>query len=458
MRPSYGGKREIVRALKTADPSSARQLHALEWVKLDREFTIKRLALGTAAGPEASEPRTPRSPQVAARLKAAWEDYEREQIEQPSDSDEEDPLAQRVAEGIEWRLAVLAEERAEAKRLAKAERNAAVVGLLLPAIVDKWAGEIKPSLKIIETTGKTVEDFYAVVGVLPVTAVTKQHVIAFKDDMVAKQQHPATANGRLNRLRIVLRYAVANAMIPHDPSAGIRLASKRLAKDARTSYDAKALAAVFGSPVYKDGARPEGGKGEAAYWLPILGLYTGARLNELGQLRPVDVVEESYVGDNDTEQMAWVIRLVSDSAAGLRLKTLSSERRIPVHSELVRLGFLKFAADARANGQARLFPGLKGDRFDTITANWSKWYGGYLRKVCLVTDKRIVFHSFRHTFKENARYSQLAPDVQNEITGHDTGNVADDYGGLSYPLHPLVEGMAKYKVPRFDPLPLSHYA
>jgi integrase len=449
----YKGKREIVRALGTADPGVARELHPLAWVKIGREFTIARLSLNTAD--EQPKPKPRHTPEETARLAQEWEDYQQDCLKWSSqnnlDDDEVDPIKERVGEGVARRLSEIAEEQAEARRLAKAERRASTVGLMLPAIIDKWATEKRPTRKIIEQTQKTVADFYAVAGELPVTAITKKHVIAFKDDLVAKGQHPATANGRLTRLRIVLRYAAANDMIPFDPSAGIRISNKGQAHDPRTAYDAEALAAVFGSPVYTKGVRPVGGRGEAAYWLPLLGLYTGARLDELGQLRSCDVVEETYIGADDVEATAWTIRFVFDEAAGLRLKTIGSVRRIPVHPELVALGFLRYVGAAKANGQARIFPLLKPDSHGKITAHWSKWYGRYLRSVCLVTNKKIVFHSFRHTFKDNSRYSQLAPDVQNEITGHDTGDVADTYGGLSYPLHPLVEGMNKYRVPRFSP-------
>lgn len=35
--------------------------------------------------------------------------------------------------------------------------------------------------------------------------------------------------------------------------------------------------------------------------------------------------------------------------------------------------------------------------------NRSKWFSRYLRRVCGVVDDRVVFHSFRHSFKHYAR-------------------------------------------------------
>jgi integrase len=63
--------------------------------------------------------------------------------------------------------------------------------------------------------------------------------------------------------------------------------------------------------------------------------------------------------------------------------------------------------------------------------------------------KDTPFHSFRHTFKHYCRLASIPTDVHNEITGHETGDVADNYGGMSYPLAPLVEGMGRYRVPGF---------
>lgn len=129
-------------------------------------------------------------------------------------------------------------------------------------------------------------------------------------------------------------------------------------------FDLPALKAIFSGPVYSEGTRPVCGAGDAAYWLPLLGLFTGARLEELGQLRPEDVYEETYFNDSDAEQCAWVLR-ISGYGAGQQVKNEGSNRRFPIHPELVRLGFLKYVAQAA--GRARLFDKLKPDPYGTET-------------------------------------------------------------------------------------------
>ena len=57
----------------------------------------------------------------------------------------------------------------------------------------------------------------------------------------------------------------------------------------RLPFDQADLQAIFSSPVSTEGARPKPGRGEAAYWLQPLALFSGARMEELGQLRPSDI-------------------------------------------------------------------------------------------------------------------------------------------------------------------------
>ena len=58
----------------------------------------------------------------------------------------------------------------------------------------------------------------------------------------------------------------------------------------------------------------------------------------------------------------------------------------------------------------------------------------------------MVFHSFRHSFKDHARNSGITTEVHHAITGHSAGNVGDNYGGEVYPLRPLVDAMKRYQV------------
>jgi integrase len=78
-----------------------------------------------------------------------------------------------------------------------------------------------------------------------------------------------------------------------------------------------------------------------------------------------------------------------------------------------------------------------------LTAKWGEWFGSYKRS--LGVDPRMVFHSFRHTFKDKAR-GRVSEGVQRQIMGHSSADVADNYGS-GFDLWQLVEEMRRYKVP-----------
>ena len=172
--------------------------------------------------------------------------------------------------------------------------------------------------------------------------------------------------------------------------------------------------------MFTEGHHPEGGKGEAAFWLPLLALFTGARLGELAGLRVSDVTHNELIG-------ATAIYINEDRKAGRRLKTKQSERFIPVHPQLIKFGFLAFvAAQAQTRGDdAWLFPlvapGTKG------TAAYSKWFGRYIG-VHGVTDTAKVFHSFRHSFIDALRVANIGDEVKNALLGWSGGGIPARYG------------------------------
>ena len=63
----------------------------------------------------------------------------------------------------------------------------------------------------------------------------------------------------------------------------------------------------------------------------------------------------------------------------------------------------------------------------------------------------MVFHSFRHTFKDYLRLAGIEEGIQRKLMGHSSSDVAESYGS-GYQLHNLVEAIKKLKFPGFDVL------
>ena len=119
---------------------------------------------------------------------------------------------------------------------------------------------------------------------------------------------------------------------------------------------------------------------------------------------------------------------------GKRLKTPKSKRHVPVHRELIDAGFLDFVAEAHG-GRERLFDTLTIPPRGPRTKNFGKWFGRLLREKAMITDRRVVFHSFRHTFTDACRAAGIAPEIREQILGH--ANLQGYHYGEGYRLEAL---------------------
>lgn len=162
--------------------------------------------------------------------------------------------------------------------------------------------------------------------------------------------------------------------------------------------------------------RPVRGAGEAACWLPLMSLLSGARLEELGRLGLADVQRRNGV-------LVLDIRETADQ----RVKNRESKRCVPVHPILRELGLEAYVEWCRQQGASRLFPALKADRFGAYTSGYSRWFGRYLDEVVGIEDPRWNFHSFRHTFSSKRGAPLESPSARFDIAA---GAWASD-GGLA---------------------------
>lgn len=143
----------------------------------------------------------------------------------------------------------------------------------------------------------------------------------------------------------------------------------------RTSFTTSELKSLFDTPLFTAHEWPQGAKCAAGVWLPLLALFSGARQAEIAGLQVTNVQHET-----DTP----LLFIVADRKAGKTPKTKVSERVIPVHPQLVKLGFLEYVeARAREGVHAWLFPAVAPDQHRALAA-WSKWFSRYMR-----TKKRV---------------------------------------------------------------------
>jgi integrase len=450
----YQGKKEIQRALGTADPSVAAVVCRAAGVQMDEEFAAaraERLAkpsaaagLGTMEPDEWGEPGQNNGSLAEIAHEAAYDRLKDAIRGVLSERGHISPRPQPVPTAFAL---------TGVRNVDDAERTFAV-------LFQRWVLERKPQKRSQVAVELAIDRFRSLMGNVPIPSITKLTAVEFKNKALDAGWTGAVIDRVLELVSIMFNYAVSQAWIEVNPARGVKVTRKKKknAKSARPPFDEPTLNSIFSSRIYSNGERPRGCAGEAVYWLPLLGTFTGARIEELCQISPDDVYEESYRDATGKEHRAWVL-LLTNEGADQGLKNDGSRRRFPIHSELLSRGFVQYTQSFK--GGTRIFPALKANKYGEEAANWSIWWLNFIRRECTVTDKRMVFHSFRHYFKDVCRACGISKEVSDALQGHAEGDSAGDYGAEFYPLRALVEAMDRYtvhgvKLPTAPLLPASH--
>jgi integrase len=214
---------------------------------------------------------------------------------------------------------------------------------------------------------------------------------------------PSTINMKwLSHLSTIFKWGMNNGYVDDNPAAGVRVDSGKGYKEpSRVAFDNDDLRKMFGSPLFRNEAW------STKQWALLLALYTGARSSsELARIRLSDVYQEQGIN---------VIHLA------LASKNVRSKRIVPIHRDLVELGFLDYLKSLRASGSTRLFADWEPE--DAI----NRWFLRSYRSEVGINDRRKVFHSFRHTLKTALARHGVNRDVSDLITGHADQSVAATY-------------------------------
>lgn len=236
--------------------------------------------------------------------------------------------------------------------------------------------------------------------------------------------------------------AVKDELLEKNPFAGFdysRFALKEGIEDEneRDPFTLEQLTRIFSK---EEGVctitKASGGGGyHARVWMPLLALYSGARLDEIGSLTTADIFREPVPHMR--------IR---------RGKNQSSVREVPIHPKLIELGFLDYVDAISKAGHESLWPFLR-TKSDTASPSETlgKWFNRFIHEK-LGMPSTVVFHSFRHNFKDMCRDALISRDIHQAITGHAKQTVGDTYG-KGYAIDVKFDQMEKIKLDLAIPRP-----
>ncbi|WP_245688340.1 site-specific integrase [Vibrio sonorensis] len=221
------------------------------------------------------------------------------------------------------------------------------------------AERIRYQLKSFPANSKKLPEF---------KGLTNLQILSLNQQVKKQGLSESSIKDYVQKLSSFFEWCLQNEHTDVNPFKSIKFKKTRKDSDSKNHYTTEQLRKIFSNDIFTKKTF----KHHYQYWLPLLAIYTGARLNELCQL---------YTDDIARLDETWCIRIRA-ARPDQRLKNLNSERVIPIHNELLRLGFLDFV---KAQTHDRLFCSLplRRDGYGTVA---SKWFTRFKSSIALIVD------------------------------------------------------------------------
>jgi integrase len=230
----------------------------------------------------------------------------------------------------------------------------------------------------------------------PADPLKKDTCTAYKTHLLATRA-ARTAGKLVVRLSAACNWGVNHGLLTASPWQGLKIRAKtgpsRDDRDPYTSAEVNALLAVLDPAA------------DGRHWLPLLGLYTGARIGELAQLGVADVFDAPLPH----------ISINADDDPKKHIKTPGSRRLVPLHSAIASR-FLEHVDGLRKAGEVRVFPAFPADKHG-YAHSASHWFYNFRKARKL----NPVFHQLRHSFIDRLKEAEVSEDVVADAAGHSSG-------------------------------------
>ena len=296
-------------------------------------------------------------------------------------------------------------------------------------------------IEVLRWTPRNASKLYPEMSSVRIAELAKQEG---RSDLIS----PANINTYLNKFGGVLNWALREELINRNPALGLRVADSTARKDKRLPFSTRQLRAIFSAPLFT-GCRDDGHgyatsgpnrPKNARYWIPLIALFNGLRLNEACQLDVADVQTVEGI-------TCFLISASTRGPTDKRLKTASSERLVPVHPQLLSLGFLGFVDERARADEAKLFGEVAIGATGYRSATFSAWFARFASKANAGSEK-TCFHSFRHCFRDALREAGIDRDVAmtlggwSRASGGGSASVSDAYGS-GYRINTLLQAIGR---------------
>ncbi|WP_395680423.1 DUF6538 domain-containing protein [Dokdonella sp.] len=251
----------------------------------------------------------------------------------------------------------------------------------------------------------------------PVADITRPQAAAWSTNLIAGGMAKRTAANNVSHVAQLFEMLIARGEIEQgkNPVKGLVVMSKQEKRRRKAEghtwepFELDDLKRLFAPENFRRLTS------DHARWGALLGLYTGARVGEVAQL---------YLRDFSIEGAQPFVFIRADSD-GQSVKTESSERKVPLHPDLIELGLFKYIERLKKDGAERLFPHMRIDGNAGSGNAISKAFSYYLKQLGVKPRRengRIGFHSLRKNVVQAMQGAKVPGELRRAFVGHEVGD------------------------------------
>jgi integrase len=177
----------------------------------------------------------------------------------------------------------------------------------LRKVYELWIKSSPKSADAIASCARALKLFEEHTDNPHLSQLTRAHGDQFRAKLRGLPTTSKTARDRFNWIKSLLKYASEDLeLIPKSPWVGLEIKSRTTAQ--RQPWSTEHLSILLDHEIWQKGSLPKDSKagGLAAYWVPLLGIYTGARCSELCQLMVHDIETKATIPTIRITDEGWL--------------------------------------------------------------------------------------------------------------------------------------------------------
>ena len=305
----------------------------------------------------------------------------------------------------------------ERQRERDASKSVSLSGLL-----DDYIAQATLAAATIKAWKRQVRAFTAHIGHDDANSVRREDIVAWRTHLLTQPNASGSVlsaktvrDTYLSVLKTIFIWAASDGKIRVNPTDGVKVIGQRKTVLRERGLNDAEADIILTATMATASARLSAERALAQRWVPWLCAYTGARVNEITQLRAEDVGKTRGI---------WTIRITPEAGS-----TKNGEARIvALHPHLVEQGF----PDVVKGRRGPIFFDPKRHRGGLAGNPQSKKVGEHLARWVReigVSDPHVQpNHGWRHRFKTQARLANMDPEIRDAIQGHTPRTEGEGYG------------------------------